>query len=251
MSKKLLTGLAPLVAMVAFVALPAAAQAAPHYYKSGSATAAPEGEKIPTLAWGKLTLEPEPKVAAATTCENIAGGYAENPTGGGAGIGATLRFATYNCANAECPAGPIEIGGKDFEKEFEVISVPQNFPWPSVLEEPEPGVVRTNSTNVEVQLACMAHGLTREEAGEGGSKGAGENEQYQLVPAVTCVTDPAKGYEQKPENEKGTNDGPGQSKTIFNAGAGSLECAGGAFAGKTKESLHVMGYKASELITTH
>ena len=250
MSKKLLTGLAPLVAIAAFVVMPAVAQAEPHFYKNNSLAAA--SEKIPVFSWGKLTLEPEPQIAASTTCENIAGGYVENPSGGGAGIGATLRFATYNCTNAECPAGEIEIAGKKFEKEFEVVSVPQKFPWPSVLTEAEAGIIRTESKGVQVELACMAHGLTRAAAGEGGSKGAGENEQFVLPaggpPTVTCITD--ETHKQEPQNEKGPNSGPNQSKLVFNAGAGALNCAGGAFAGKTKESLHIMGYKASELITT-
>jgi len=250
MSKKLFTGLAPLVAIAAFVVMPTVAQAAPHFFKSG--TLAAENEKIPVVSWGKLTLEPEPPVAAKTTCENIAGGFVENPTGGGAGIGATLRFATYNCTNAECPAGEIEIAGKKFEKEFEVVSNPNHFPWPSVLEEPEAGLIRTNNSNVYVQLACMAHGLSRLAAGEGGSKGAGENEQFVLPaggpPTVTCITD--ETHKQTPKNVKGSNSGPNQSKVEFDVGAGALNCAGGAFEGKTKEILKVMGYKNSELITT-
>jgi hypothetical protein len=250
MSKKLFTGLAPLVAIAAFVVMPTVAQAAPHFFVNN--TLSVEGTKVPVVSWGKLTLQPEPPVALPTTCENIAGGYVENPSGGGAGIGATLRFATYNCVNAECPTGEVEIAGKKFEKEFEVVSNPNHFPWPSALEENEPGVIRTNNTNVEVQLACMAHGFSRSAAGEGGTTGAGENEQFVLPtggnPTVTCETDAT--HKQTPKNEKGSNAGPNQSKVVFDAGAGALNCAGGAFEGKTKESLHVMGYKASELITT-
>lgn len=255
MSKKLFTGLAPLVAIAAFVVMPAAAQAVPHYFKSNALAA--EGEKIPTVTWGKLTLAPNPPVAANTTCENISGGFVENPTGGGAGIGQTTRFATYNCTNAECPAGEVEIApGVKVEKEFEVVSNPNHLPWPNVLEEPEAGVIRTNNTNVEVKLACMAHGFSRLAAGEGnaslGAKGAGESEQFVLPaggpPTVTCVTDAT--HKQTPKNIKGTNSGPNQSKAEFDAGAGALNCAGGAFEGDTKETVKVMGYKNSELITT-
>jgi hypothetical protein len=250
MSEKLLVALAPMLAAVALAAVPTVAQAAPHYYRNASTTSIPEGEKVPVLEWGKLTFEPEPKVGG-TSCENMAGGYVENPVGGGAGEGATLRFVTYNCFSAECPAGEIEVEGKKYEKEFEILYPPQSFPWASALIEPEPSVTRTNTTGIVMELACVAHKLTRLAAGEGGSKGAGENEQYQLEPAVTCVTNAANGYEQKPENEKGINEGPNQSKLVFNAGDGVLECAGGAFAAKTKESLRIMGFKASELITVH
>jgi hypothetical protein len=253
MSRKHLTSLAPmlaLAAMAALAAMPALAQAAPHYYKSG--VLIPEGEKVPVLEWGKLTLSPEPP-AGFLSCENLAGGYVENPVGGGAGIGATLRFVTYNCSELECPAGEIEVGGKKYEKEFEIVYPPQSFPWPSVLNETEPGIVRTSSGGVVMELSCVAHKLTRAEAGEGGSKGAGENEQYVLPsggpPTVTCVADGT--HKWAPQNGNGSNSGPGQSKLVFNAGSGLLTCAGGAFESKTKEALHIMGFKNSELITVH
>jgi hypothetical protein len=251
MAKKRLMGLGPVLVVAALAVMPAVAQAVPHYYKNG--VLIPEGEKVPLLEWGKLTLQAEPSLAAVTTCDNSAGGYLENPVGGGAGAGRTLRFATWNCNNAECPSGEIEIKGQKYEKEFEVLWPPQDFPWPSVLEEPEPQVVRTNSTGVVMKLACMAHGLTRAAAGEGGAKGAGENEQYVLAtggPAtVTCVTD--ETHKLEPQDEKGSNLGPNQSKVVYNTGAGSLNCAHEAFHGKLKEGLRIMGFKASELITVH
>jgi hypothetical protein len=231
--------------------MPVVAQAAPHYYKSG--VLIPEVEKVPVLEWGRLKLEYAPELAAPTTCEIIAGGFVENAAGGGAGIGATLRYATYNCIDAECPSGELEVKGQKYEKEFEISYPPQDFPWTSVLEEPEAGVVRTNTSHVTQQLACVAHGLTRAAAGEGGSKGAGEDEQFVLPmggpPTVTCVTD--ETHHWTPQDEKGTNQGPAQSKLVFNAGAGSVNCAGGAFPATTKESLKIMGYKGSELITVH
>jgi hypothetical protein len=116
-----------------------------------------------------------------------------------------------------------------------------------------PTVARAVSTGVVMKLACMAHGLTRAAAGEGGSKEAGENEQYVLPtggPAtVTCVTD--ETYKLEPQDEKGSNLGPNQSKVVYNAGAGSLNCAHEAVHGKLKEGLRIMGFKASDLITVH
>ncbi len=255
MSKKLLTGLAPLVAIAAFVAMPAVSQAAEgHFFKNG--TLIPAGEKIPIFSWGKLTLEPVPaSKGAPTTCENLAGGFVENPTGGTAGIGQTTRFATYNCTNAECPAGEVEIApGLKVEKEFEVVSNPEDLPWPSVLTEETEGIIKTESKGVNVQLACMAHGFTRAEAGEGGAgnpTGVGSNEQFVLPaggnPTVTCVTNATN--KQEPQNEKGSSPSA-PSKVVFNASAGLLSCAGGAFEGKTKESLKLEGYKSEEVITT-
>jgi hypothetical protein len=250
MSKKLWMGLVPVLAALAL--MPAAAQAAPHYFKNGGLM--PEGEKVPVLEWGKLSLSPEPP-ALSLPCEDLAGGYVENPVGGGAGIGATLRFATYNCTDAECPAGEIEINSQKYEKEFEIVYPPQDFPWPSVLTEPESKVVRTNTTKFVMELACMAHGFSRNAAGEGnpalGGRGAGENEQFVLPaggpPTVTCVTDETHKWE--PQNTNGTNTGPNPSKLTFNVGSGLVSCAGGQFESKTKEVLHIMGYKNSELIT--
>jgi len=234
--------------------MPALAQAVPHYYKNGALAA--EGEKIPVVSWGRLTLEVEPIGQAGATCENLAGGYVENPVGAGAGMGATLRFASYNCTNLECPSGEIEVGGKKYEKEFEIVYPSQDFPWPGVLTEAETGKIRTaESTGFVMELACMAHGYTRQAAGEGGAEnktGIGSNEQFVLpsggnLPA-TCVTTPTD--KQEPQNERGTS-ASSPSKLVFNAGAGELSCDGGAFTSKTKESLKLQGYKAQEVITVH
>jgi hypothetical protein len=251
MTRKLLI---TVTAMLVLAVVPAVAQAeAPHYYTRGFLIA--EGEKVPVVEWGKLTLAPEPQVAAITTCEDLAGGFVENAPGGGPGIGATLRFTTYNCTNAECPASEVEIGGKQYEQEVAIVANPNHFPWPSVLEAPEPGVIRTNNSNVELKLACMAHGFSRNAAGEGnpslGSNGAGESEQFVLPsggpPPLTCVTDATR--KQTPKNIKGTNSGPNQSKLVFDVRAAAPICAGGESEGIMKESLHIMGYKNSELIT--
>jgi hypothetical protein len=262
MSKKLFISLAPLLAITALAVVPASSGAAVRYYKNFPPTSeyTPGGGHFHVIAWGKLTLSPEPAVAAVTTCENMASGYIENPaTLTANGIGATERFATWNCENKECPAGKVTIGGVEFEKEFEVVSPPQSFPWPSEEIEETPTLFRTRTEPVTVELACMAHKLTRAEAGEGKGTGkeGGENEQFVLpsggAPTVTCVT-VAGTHEQKPEDVNGSGSNP--AKLVFgggtgNAGAGSLSCAGGAFEGKTKESLKVMGYTNSGLVNSN
>jgi IPT/TIG domain len=220
----------------------------PHYYKNGGATPIPEGEKVPFISWGKLTFTPEPAGSPAF-CETSAGGYVENPAGGGAGVGKTLRFASWNCVINECPAGEVEIGGKKYEKEFEVIWPAQDFPWPSTLTEEEAGVVRTNSSGVVMELGCVAKKLTKSEAEGKTPPSSGENEQYPLGPFVTCVTTATNL--RKPRYENGANFGNNQSKLVFDEGGGKLSCAGGAFEAKTKESLKVMGFKGSELIKAH
>jgi hypothetical protein len=217
-----------------------------HYFRGGSSTPIPEGEKVRFLAWGRLTLSPEPPVAAATTCETSVGGYIENPVGGGPGVGETLRAAGWNCTSMECPPGEVEIAGKKYEKESEAIFPPQSFAWPSVLSEPEPGIIRSVDSKVVVQLGCVAHGFTNAESEGKTPPASGENEQFPVAPTVSCVTDT---FVLAPKYENGTNLGPNQSKLVFGAEAGGLDCAHGSFVGKIKESVKIMGFKGSELIT--
>jgi hypothetical protein len=67
-----------------------------------------------------------------------------------------------------------------------------------------------------------------------------------------CVETETKAPAPKVEN--GTNTGPNQSKLTFGEGGGGLACNEqdeGGWEGKIKESLHIMGYKNSELIAVH
>jgi hypothetical protein len=244
--KKLPAALVSILGLAALAALPTAAQASsPHWYVNGSVLA--ETEKVPVISWGRLTLQPEPAVAQPTTCENAAGGYVENPAGGGAGKGATLRFASWNCSSAECPAGKVSILGKEFEKESEVSSAPQSFPWPSELIGTAPKF-KTNSTGVVVKLDCVAHGFTRSEAETGKATGPGENEQFSLMNPPTCVATATNLWD--PENINGSNQGNLQSTLVFNQPAGTgLSCKSGEFTILPKDTLKVMGYSGSELIT--
>jgi len=239
MSKKLFTVLAPLVAITAFVVMPAVAQAVPHNYKNNTIIGESEKPETNVISWGTLTLTPEPPVAPTTTCENAAGGVAGNPVGGGAGFGQTNKFASWNCVNAGCPAGKVKIGEAEFEKVFQVLSF--TLPWPSELIN-EVGI-RTNSTNVEVTLGCYAKGSHN--AAEPGKPGY--NEEIALAAPTVCVT--TAEHQQKPLNVKGTN-ATNPSKVSFDANAGTLSCAGGAVSGKTSGTLKLQGYTASEVMTT-
>src|ERR1700730_6460616 len=140
------------VAILALGALAAAsASAEPHVYKSG--VIVPEGEKIPILTWGTLTLTPEPAEAGApTSCENAAGGFGENPIGGGATVGQTQEFTSWNCTNAACPPGEqVGLGQREFVVDAE------QLPWSIKLIE-EAGGIRTEATGVRVSLGCAIHG---------------------------------------------------------------------------------------------
>ena len=46
-----------MLAVAVLAAMPAAARAVPHYYKNNPPTVEyPEGQRIPFIAWGRLTL---------------------------------------------------------------------------------------------------------------------------------------------------------------------------------------------------
>jgi hypothetical protein len=248
--RALLRGLAPILA-VAALTLPSAAQATPHYYRGG--TLIPEGERVPVIEWGLLTYEPgEPEsLVLMVTGEIAAGGYVENPEGGGAGKGQITRFSTWNwnwVVTQECPAGEVEIEGHKYEKQGEVIAPPQDLPWPSLLTETEPGKIRTNSTGVVLTLGCYAHKLTRSEKETGKAMGPGENEQYPLATPLTCETTATHLWE--PQNSNGTDNGNKQSKLLFNQPTGTgPSCYSGAITARITGSLKVMGYKGSELIS--
>ena len=254
MNKKFLIRLAPLLAIAAFAVVPAAAQGASSY-KSG--VQIPVGEQVPTLAWGSLTLEPSPKAAPPTTCENVVGAQTTNEeleTGVITGAGATLNFATYNCVNTACLPGKVKVGAGEFEKEFSVIGT--KFPWYNKLI--EEGGIRSESTGVQVSLGCVAHQLSNTSPAPGGTKigspssggESGAQEQFYLAAPTVCITDPANGFKQKPLTK------PGKNTTVTAAlefdgtvaGSGALSCAGGAVKGLTIGKLKVVAYKEQEVL---
>jgi hypothetical protein len=105
-----LVGLAIVVLCAAGATFAASAPAlTPHYYLNGTqeVNKAAEGVKVPTMAWGTLTLTPAaPSKEGTTSCENSAGGFAENPVGAGAGKGQTSVFLSWNCEKpTSCPTG--------------------------------------------------------------------------------------------------------------------------------------------------
>jgi hypothetical protein len=243
MSKKLCISLAPLVLVAAFV-LPSVAQAAPHYYKNGSLLA--EGTKLPTLAWGKLTLVSS-KGGTPVECENAVGGYVENPVGGGAGKSETNGWAAYNCKDEEC-----ELGGGKIGVIFENEASPGQalrLAWPGELTEAKVGTIRDKSTNVRVYTHCQFVALAPvERAGTGPFAGLEEKEskEYNAPGSTTCTTASPGTSEAKVKN--GTN-AEKPSKTEFDSGAGELECGTGG-KGITGGTLKVSGFIETELIQT-
>ena len=137
--KKLHIGLAPLLAIAAFAAMPAASQAActppacAHVYKNGVIST--EGKKLRHISWGTLKLND--KTFGEVECHTLWPGYSENPTGGGATIGKVQAFAPYECASPSC----IALGGKGIDVKS------GQMPWSTEVIENTPGVFRLKIGN--------------------------------------------------------------------------------------------------------
>jgi len=229
MSKKLLISLAPLLAIAAFAVMPVAAQAAPHWYSEGTPIAE-TGEQIPVIEWGNLTL----KGAAELSCHNAIGGYIDNPAGGGAGVGGTEAFATWNCvASYACPEGS-RPG-----------AAPSLLPWTGVLEEV--------SSKLRVQSAKVP--------GAGGTRviigctAPHANEGSNAVGEVTAGTAFIVGKQiSQPLAPNGAKKGtsalhPGFAEfDVGTPGSGKLEAEGssGAVLGTTEGKVNILGFEHQE-----
>jgi hypothetical protein len=124
--KKFLIGLAPLVVLAAFAAVPAA-QGAPHVYKNG--VIAKEGTPVRWTEWGNIVFF---NVNFSPECKNIVAGFLENPVGGGTAIGKVEAWFPFECVSAECT----KFGGKFFEMSAE------KMPWAASVTEPSAGAFR-------------------------------------------------------------------------------------------------------------
>jgi len=231
MSKKLLMSLTPLLATVAFLAMPALAQAAtPHYFTNG--TEVKEAKQV--MAWGELEFKSEKK--AAFTCQNVVAGDMENPEGGGhgAGTGLTEVFAPYDCVDAECPEG----SGVELQVRAEAL------PWPSVLTEAVAGTIRVESKGVEFDILC----------GVIGSKAAADPDDYELVAAPTVCTGTTAGSHNGTSSPKAINGAGTNSETPgriqFDEPSGSFECGAEAGKGVTRKVLKTMEYPEKEGVET-
>jgi hypothetical protein len=156
MKRRILTGFVPVLVVAAV--LPAATQAAPHYYSNNVLIGA-EPKRV--TAWGTITLaltRPPALVGTTITCHNAIAGTLDNPTGGSAGAGNTDLFATYKCeSQKQCLA--------EWETKVKAERLPSTLPpgvagtgWPSVLTEEVAGTIRAETTNMEVDIECVKAG---------------------------------------------------------------------------------------------
>jgi hypothetical protein len=220
MSKKFLIRLIPLLVISAFVVVPTAAQANPHFYFNNLKLAA--GKSKPVIAWGTITLSTNAAPAGNTlTCHNAAGGVANGTAEGVNGTGNTELFATYKCEQKkQCP------------KETNTVNViPKKLPWPGELAE-EGGVIRGRTTGIEVLVVCLE----------------GEVET-QKVPFVTNPAFP-KCEAQAPNEKTGTSAAHPGFLEFESEGTKELEIPGSSctLIGTTVGEVKTLGYNEQELI---
>jgi len=141
MSRKFMAGLAPLLALIAFAIVPAAAQAEPHWYKKNALVGS---APVAMATVGVLTLN---ALGAEIKCKVIDKEEIWNPSSGGAGEDVMTGFALIGCKNKiatpACPKGPITV-------------IAENLPWRTLLvTTPPPGsVIRDVIFGVRLWVGC-------------------------------------------------------------------------------------------------
>ena len=243
MSKKLFISLAPLLATVAFVAMPTVAQAVtPEYYVDNNNSPV---VKVPYVSWGKLALT-NSLGGTPVSCENEVGGWVEQ----GGKNEETEGWVAYNCTDEECELA----GGKIaviFENENDPQSAPVRLDWPGVIEGTAPLKVRLKSTNIKVYVHCEFVSLPYEEKpGEGALKGLElrVDVQANAPGAVSCSAGTGGGT----STPKVTN-GPkyNYGNLTFTGGVGGELVCSNSGKGITTGTLHTMGFNGFEDIEVH
>jgi hypothetical protein len=141
MSRKSIAGLVPLLALIAFAVVPAAAQAAPHWYKKNVLVGpAP----VAATTTGALTLN---ALGAEIKCKVNDKEEIWNPASGGPGEDVMTGFALIGCKNKiatpACPKGMIAVTA-------------ENLSWRTLLvTTPPPGsVIRDYIFGVRLNVGC-------------------------------------------------------------------------------------------------
>jgi hypothetical protein len=182
-----------------------------------------EGSAGKTFVQGWGTLKIQGLLSAfAYTCRHAEGGYIENPVGGGAGVGATELYSSYQCTFTPCSTFPSVLA--------------EELPWPEVLVEPKAGEIRAKITGIKQDYQCWETKAAREKAARG--EGGTPNAKNVFIGVQT----------PKPEN--GTSAAhPGFLE--FGPAAGRLEqeFSQGTVLGETEGKVKVLGYKEQELIS--
>jgi len=243
MSKKLLTSLAPLVAVVAFVAMPAVAQAA-HWEVNKSSS--PVG-KTEVFSWGHLALT---NTAGGTPveCENATVGWVEK----GGAKEETTGWSGSECKDEECEKSGIPGAaiGVVFENELEPGSNPVGLKWKGELAGTSPSI-RLVSKGVRTFVRChVASEESTEKPATGPFAGLNERNSTEIIApgGVTCSAG-AGGGTSSPKTVNAEL--PLASKLTFTGGAGGELTCSNAGKGITTGTLRTLGFNEQEEITAH
>jgi hypothetical protein len=141
MRRNLLACVAPLFAVIAFAAVPAAAQAAPHWYKKNVLVGSAH---VTTTTAGALTIE---ALGAQIKCKVKDTEEIWNPAAGGPGEDLMTGFVLLKCKNTVaspgCPIGPLPVTA-------------ENLPWRTLLVSVSapPGAIRDDIFGVRLNVGC-------------------------------------------------------------------------------------------------
>jgi hypothetical protein len=252
MSKKLLTSIAPLLALAALAVMPVAAQAVTqHWYKNGAKLEVAASEPIVTFG-GEVNLS-QLSALGEINCRQVGGGSIENPTGGGAGVGRTDAVDFFECKAPQCEA---EVR-KNFGVEGRGTATTQNNPAASQ----EPSAVGWNNLLEESTVAGVSS--VREKIGEPFSTFKTPSPPGMIRATIGCEVASSKTPvleavfegELKPEigvaktaNLNGNSAGAPSQAKFSGPSTGELHSEAGGEAGNTGITKY-FGYFHQELIT--
>jgi hypothetical protein len=161
MSKKLLVGLAPVVAVAALSVMSAVAQATPQFRINGVLAGTAQQN---VTEYGTLTLQT--RIIGEFKCKILAGGSVWNE--GGKGFAAVEAWEPFLCSASECKGQayvtvekPVELIEKEnakSEKEYRARRGTSSLPWPAETIAPA-GERRLNIRKMRLALACPEEGL--------------------------------------------------------------------------------------------
>ena len=264
MTKRVLLTPTPFLAVLAIAVLPVSAQAAPHYFSNGlgEGSRIKGGEKVPTIAWGTLSLT-NLTTGGKVSCHNVIGAVEENPEPGGAAgpaaQGETQSFDPYECESEACTAAATGGGPATYISVFaEGSEAPSSETGTGTMTSPNTGTTLPTEEPLVASgddLKWKNHLLSEGTTVRQETEAAKVNVICHVMTGVNAKGEPEYGA-QVPEVSKG-NDKPKAitkccTKGIppeleFDAGSGALEnekCQ----QGKTEGRLKTIGYNAQELV---
>jgi hypothetical protein len=210
---------AVLICLGILAVTPSAAEALPHFYTN--LVKLEEGVREPIISYGHLGWGGEP--GPVIECEIAAGGYIENPVGGGTGQEVTQAFDAYDCIDNECETAGGHIG---------VIAENENAPglrnqinWPGELTEAKVGTIRLKISNVAQYMHCQFGytAPTEKVVSEGPFKGREERNTAEYnAQGWTCTTKPP--FFLEPTEISGTSLSKPAETEFGTRGGYELEC---------------------------